>query len=1091
VILAISFCSSLAEAVGQSDDARLLTPNESIEREIAGGERHRYRVSVAGDQFVAVALRSKGIDLALRLYGPNSQKDQPLTEQDEHNELGIERVIWVAKGAGNYWLEVLPVKRDAAAAGYEIGIEEIRPVAEMDEHRVAANWALARGKVMEREDTAQALQKALTEYDAAIAAAQLGKHRAYEAEALSLSAYILDRFGKKQPALDRYNQALTIYRELNDRDNEATAQNNLGLLYNSIGNPTKAIELFTQALGRYRELKKPSAEATALKNIGMAYEKLGEMQKALDHYRQALDLARGLKDRLTEATALNGIGLIYDALGEYQKAIEFFSQALPIARELRSLFGEAVTLNNVGLAWFNLRDFPQATGYLEQSLALRRKAGDPAGEARTLNTLGRIYQELGQFDKAREYFSRSLELFKKSGEKYFEGIVLHNIACEQADRREYQEALKNFFEALSLFQAVGARHSIANTLSWMAKAHAETGEFERARTEIESAIAILESLRAQFVSQDARASYLAVRQNTYEVYTGILMQLHSRRPSEGLNAAALRASELARSRSLLDLLSEARLNLREGADPALLERERQLRREFNAKAAEQLRLPKTENNREQAETIEKSLSALGMQLKEIEAKIRQSNPRYAGLTLPQPITVSEIQNRLLDESTVLLEFALGTRHSWMWAVTPSMVESFRLPPRQEIEAAARKLYGLLIARQPRKNETFDQYTARVAEAEARFQTEAHALSRMLLGQITSKLNLEWKGKRLAVITSGALDYLPFGALPLPESGRAGERERGRAGERESGRAGERGTRGKGEKERSAIPLIAEHEIVTLPSASVLAEIRRETERRTAATKTVAVVADPVFEAGDPRVILAAKRRPPGVDIAVSTRSAGESQPSSADSINTPLLRAVRSIDRSSLSRLPFSREEAETIASLVPPKSFMKATDFRASRDMVMNGDLGDYRIVHFATHGLLNSQHPELAGLVLSLVDENGKAQDGFLRMHEIYNLRFPADVIVLSACQTGLGKEIKGEGLIGLTRGFMYAGAERVVASLWQVDDLATAELMKRFYRGMLKDGMRPAAALRAAQLEMMKQKRWGAPYFWAAFVLQGEWK
>jgi CHAT domain-containing protein len=207
--------------------------------------------------------------------------------------------------------------------------------------------------------------------------------------------------------------------------------------------------------------------------------------------------------------------------------------------------------------------------------------------------------------------------------------------------------------------------------------------------------------------------------------------------------------------------------------------------------------------------------------------------------------------------------------------------------------------------------------------------------------------------------------------------------------------------------------------------------------------------------------------------------------------NQDLLRSAKSFNRAGFSRLPFSREEADRVAELVPKNSLLKAVDFQAARALATSGELGRYRIVHFATHGLLNSEHPELSGLVLSLVDDDGKTRDGFLRMHEIFNLQLPADLVVLSACQTALGKEIKGEGLIGLTRGFLYAGAGRVVASLWQVDDLATAELMKRFYRGMLKDGMRPAAALRAAQLELMKQKRWAAPYFWAAFTMQGEWR
>ncbi len=205
-----------------------------------------------------------------------------------------------------------------------------------------------------------------------------------------------------------------------------------------------------------------------------------------------------------------------------------------------------------------------------------------------------------------------------------------------------------------------------------------------------------------------------------------------------------------------------------------------------------------------------------------------------------------------------------------------------------------------------------------------------------------------------------------------------------------------------------------------------------------------------------------------------------------------LERAIRSVNGDgALRRLLFSRDEAEAILTVAPQSLGLKALDFQANRRLAMSDELSQYRVIHFATHGLLDSKHPELSGLVLSLVDEAGRPQDGFLRLHEIYNLRLNADLVVLSACQTGLGKEVRGEGLIGLTRGFMYAGAPRVIASLWQVDDAATAELMKRFYRVMIQEKLPPAAALRAAQIAMMKKKHWQSPYYWGAFVLQGEWR
>ncbi|HSO76364.1 MAG TPA: CHAT domain-containing protein, partial [Blastocatellia bacterium] len=190
-------------------------------------------------------------------------------------------------------------------------------------------------------------------------------------------------------------------------------------------------------------------------------------------------------------------------------------------------------------------------------------------------------------------------------------------------------------------------------------------------------------------------------------------------------------------------------------------------------------------------------------------------------------------------------------------------------------------------------------------------------------------------------------------------------------------------------------------------------------------------------------------------------------------------------------RLPFTRQEATRLLALTPKSSSFGAIDFQANRATVLKGDLAQYRYVHFATHGLLDTERPGLSSLVLSMVDAQGNQQDGFLRANEIYNLKLPAELVVLSACQTGLGKEIKGEGLVGLTRGFMYAGAARVVVSLWSVNDKATADLMTRFYEKMLKQGERPAAALRAAQVEMWKQKQWQSPYYWAAFTMQGEWR
>jgi CHAT domain-containing protein len=215
------------------------------------------------------------------------------------------------------------------------------------------------------------------------------------------------------------------------------------------------------------------------------------------------------------------------------------------------------------------------------------------------------------------------------------------------------------------------------------------------------------------------------------------------------------------------------------------------------------------------------------------------------------------------------------------------------------------------------------------------------------------------------------------------------------------------------------------------------------------------------------------------------------QASPKENLSPELTRALTGIGLERISWLPYSRDEALAIKKVAPPRQTMLALDFKASRATITSKELSQYRILHFATHGIVNLENPELSGIVLSLVDESGKPQDGYIRLHDIYNLNLPAELIVLSACQTGVGKQIKGEGLIALTRGFMYAGAARVVASLWKVDDLATAELMAKFYKEMFTNGRQPADALRAAQLAMAKDKRWQSPYYWAGFILQGDWQ
>ena len=565
-------------------------------------------------------------------------------------------------------------------------------------------------------------------------------------------------------------------------------------------------------------------------------------------------------------------------------------------------------------------------------------------------------------------------------------------------------------------------------------------------------------------------------QGFYEFYIDVLMRLDKQRPRQGLDGEALQASESGRARSLLELLTEAHADIRQGVDPKLLEGERSLQQLLNGKAERQMRLLSGAHTEEQAVEAAKEIAVLETEYQQVEGKIRATSPRYAALTQPQPLTAEQIQ-QLLDKETLMLEYSLGDERSYLWAVSQAGIASFELAKREVIEAAARRFYDRLTARNKRVNgETNEQRQVRVAHADADVSAASEALSKLILGPVSTELGT----KRLVIVADGALQYIPFGALPAVPTQISAE---------SGGRPGNQSPT------PTPQPLIVEHEVVTLPSASTLSVIRREVAGRQPAPKTIVALADPVFMKDDERVTRGANR-------GKNSRNTQESNPAtnSVKPENGKDLQLVEAAQETGLAsgglevpRLPGSRKEAERIIAMVPKSESKLVLDFAASRKTATSPDLSQYRYVHFSTHGFLNSVHPELSGIVLSLVNERGESQDGFLRAHEIFNLKLPAELVVLSACQTGIGREVKGEGMVSLTRGFMYAGAPRVVVSLWSVSDLGTEKLMVRFYHELMKEGKPPGAALRAAQLSLMtdKDKRWAEPFYWAPFIVQGDWR
>ncbi len=884
------------------------------------------------------------------------------------------------------------------------------------------------------------------------------------AQTLKLLALTHSLLNEKAKAQTYYEQSLKYWDQLEFPLESIDTRYNLGTILHEQGESIQAVTWLSEALRRTRTAAKTqsnprltlAAEIRILNNLGVALSATGEPEKALDHFTEGLALSEYLqdpKDRACQKAAfLTSIGFIYSALGDKDEAFRHLEKALPLRQWAQDVRGEAYTLNNLGALELARGNKEEALQDFKLAREKWRGQSDTAGEALALNNLGVTESELGNHQRALTYLEQALALRKKSGRRRETAATLLNLGLIRLATGEMQSALNTLEKALPLAQAAGDRNSQALALHALARIEHQAGNSADARKHIEQSLALIESNRQKLEMQELRASYLASVQEYYEFYVDLLMAAGKRRENQG---AGLQASERARARVLLEMLQEARADLRGNASPDLLVEERRLQSRINATLGRQL-LALDRSDDQQALRLRQELDELVTQQQRLRTEIRRTSPRYAALTQPQPVSVHEIQQEALDADTVLLEYALGAERSYLWVLTHNNIFSYPLPARTEIEQLARNFHGLLASdpTKTRPGQVFGQASQPQPISSEMLQHRQDEL--LQHGLLLSKLLLapaaaHLAGKRLLIVPDGALHYLPFAALPELRDGKS--------------------------PSRAITPLIAGHEIITLPSATTLVSLRRELAKRVPAPRNIALIADAVFDPRDSR-------------IKTSARAASGNNPSPQPSNRSRVLaQAANSFGAPSLARLPFTRQEAERIYKLASPPS-RQWLDFDASRAIATNPQLGEYRIVHFATHGFLNAFRPELSGLVLSLVTPQGQAQDGFLLSTELFSLKFPAELVVLSACETALGKEVRGEGIVGLTRGMMYAGAKRVLVSLWSVSDSATAELMEKFYEQMFKEGLKPAAAFRLAQLALAKDPRRQDPYYWAGFTLQGEW-
>jgi len=1108
-----------------ADKTPFLVRGQPAKRELSSGETFSYYISLESGQYLQLVVEQQSVDASVTLFGPD---DRVLTRID-CRQFGPTPLSLISESDGRYRLQIDAPERAHTHGWYDLQVAEIRSSKPQDKQRILAEQTFTEAETLRKDWTAESnrqaidklkgslrlwqeigdlreevrtlrrigdfylpfsdYQNALTFYLQVLSLSKRIRDPWEECEALNQISGIYMTLGDNQKAFAACSRAEEIAQRTGNRRGQATALNNIGEVHNWAGNLQRALDFYRQALviwkaigdnrglGQtytyfgytYSDLGQTSESSDAydramqfwqaaddqygrartLSALGRFYSRIGERQKALDFFFQAMQLSQRLGDPIEEGRTCSGIAYVYNDLGQPRRALEYYDRALSLFRLANYRNAEAGILNDYAGVHFSLGEYQEALKYLQQSVSIFRSTGNHRMEIVGLRDIGRVFAAQGDDTEALKAYFRARSFYHSEQGFRGEAITLNLIGDVYQEQRELQKAHTYYAEALPLFRRAEYRLGEAATLYNLASIERSRLNFNAARAPIEAALNLVEALRGKVTSQELRSSYFASVRQHYELYIDVLMKLHQQEPAAGLNEAAFDVSEKARARSLVESLNEARADIKQGVEGTLLDRERSLEQQLDAKA-QRRQVLLGEKKKDEADAVSEEIDQLTARYDELLAQIKSQSPRYAALTQPHSLNVKEVQEQLLDDDSILLEYMLGDERSYLWAVTRGDVYSFELPARAQIEKAAGDFHASLIANQPLANETFEERQTRVAQANARITAEAATLSRMVLGPVADKFG----SKRILIIPDGALQYIPFQALPVPTADAL-------------------------LTTAEPVPLLLNHEIVYEPSATTLALVLRENRGHRRVAGSVAVFANPVFESDDQRV-----RSENSVALADARRG---------DQYKEQLKEVFRDVglgDGGRIPPLPASREEADAIISVLPWRSALKAVDFEASRATVDGTNLGRYRVVHFATHGVVDYQHPELSGLVLSLVDQQGRPQDGYLRVHDIYNLKLPVDLVVLSACNTGLGKDVKGEGLIGLTRGFMYAGAGGVVASLWKVDDDATAELMKHFYEAMFTKGLPAAAALRDAQLIMWQQKRWHAPYYWAAFVLQGQY-
>jgi len=897
------------------------------------------------------------------------------------------------------------------------------------------------------------------------------------------------------------------------------------------GQADKALIQLKNALNLYTAAKNNSGIALAHNELGDLYLRQGQYQVALDHYQKAFDgfiagdpkrdsVASGVASAAAPAavtTAASAAATVGDDRYNANLMLAKMGEVnfrLGKTADSKAAYGRMVVKKPEGAAAKAGRRFGGlsaitgaiSTGRVDvaaptSALTVALEAKKELDEYRVSIVyssyelgMGRLAYADGDLEAAGKHFNNALEasgstiagIAKLGQVRRYRAAArtsLGDVALRQGKFKDatkfYNDAKKGAQDDKRLDLMWPAQRGLGRSL-WLQAAQEKDPKKvlalrEQAVANYRESLGTIETLRQGSLRADeSRTTFLASIKDVFDeaaaanAALALLTNPTAGAPLSGKSldyaAEAFRISEQSKARSLLDMLSETDAAITEGVPADLLKRKQDNldQQQAIADILTGVNISTEEVKKKPAE-LDADLEKLQLEYEEIENQIRTASPRYASLTANKPLSLAEVQSNVLDEQTVLVEYAVQPDDSYLFVVAKGAVNLFKLPPRMSIERLAMDLRAQLIpSKLQRRIVGIDVaeanrglgIAATAPEDVAPFIAASNALYKVVLEPAAAMIG----DKRVMVVADGALNYIPFEVLLKTSD--TGDFS-------------------------SLNYLVKSNEVIYAPSASVVGAIKQQRTKN--ASRAMLIIADPVFNSNDAR----AQKRTAAPSSDSDVRGLGIQSALTDVSGSAPPAPSGQ-MEGLPLARLTGTRTEADQISKLAKASGGQADVwlDLDANEDNLGARDISKYRIIHVATHGLLNAERPQFTGVVLSLV--GNKTHDGFVRTDEVFNLHLGSPLVMLSACETGLGKEKRGEGVMGLTRAFMYAGAPTVGVSLWSVADKSTADLMTDFYKRLLTspEGTTSSSALRGAQLAMISGKKYSAPFFWAPFVLVGDW-